>query len=259
MADIGSTLRDTRIRNKIDIGSVEQSTKIRAKYLRALENEEWAVLPGPTYVKSFLRTYAEFLGLDPYLLIEEYNARFEEPEELEVPAFSREQPVRDRVNRVGPPSRATAVVILIVALLGFLLFLGLTGGDDGSKTDNNDPQRSARRAQPASSTAKPKPSAAPKPAGDKVRVKLLPTRDVWVCLVNAKGDTPIAGQTLAAGDAKGPFSSKRFRLTVGNGGGDFAVNGRKRNVPETARPLGYSVTPAGVESLPESQQPTCGA
>ena len=56
MADIGSLLRETRIRNKIDITTVEDATKIRAKYLRALENEEWALLPGPTYVKTFLRT-----------------------------------------------------------------------------------------------------------------------------------------------------------------------------------------------------------
>ena len=84
MADIGSLLRETRIRNKIDITTVEEATKIRAKYLRALENEEWVVLPGPTYVKTFLRTYAQFLGLDPHLLVDEYSARFEEPEDLEV-------------------------------------------------------------------------------------------------------------------------------------------------------------------------------
>ena len=77
MADIGSTLRETRIREKIDITTVEEATKIRAKYLRALENEEWGVLPGPAYVKSFLRTYAEFLGLDAHMLVEEYRARFE--------------------------------------------------------------------------------------------------------------------------------------------------------------------------------------
>ena len=88
MADIGSLLRETRIRNKIDITTVEEATKIRAKYLRALENEEWILLPGPTYVKTFLRTYAQFLGLDPHLLVEEYSARFEEPEELEVAAFT---------------------------------------------------------------------------------------------------------------------------------------------------------------------------
>ena len=111
MADIGSLLRETRIRNKIDITTVEEATKIRAKYLRALENEEWILLPGPTYVKTFLRTYAQFLGLDPHLLVEEYSARFEEPEELEVAAFTpkrrlpRAHAAAWALRRAGSPSR----------------------------------------------------------------------------------------------------------------------------------------------------------
>ena len=45
-----------------------ESTKIRAKYLRALENEEFGLLPGPTFVQTFLRTYADYLGRDAQLL-----------------------------------------------------------------------------------------------------------------------------------------------------------------------------------------------
>ena len=68
------------MRQHVNIEDLEQSTKIRAKYLRALENEEFGLLPGPTYVKSFLRTYAEKLGLDPHVLVEEFRAQYEEPE-----------------------------------------------------------------------------------------------------------------------------------------------------------------------------------
>ena len=82
---------------------------------------------------------------------------------------------------------------------------------------------------------------------------------MWVCLVNAKGQRKIDAQVLAAGQSRGPFRSKRFLVTVGNGGGDLVVNGRKRNVPETSKPVGYSITTAGVKSLPESRQPGCGA
>jgi len=57
------------MRARIDISELEAETKIRAKYLRALENEEWDLLPGPTYVKSFLRSYADALGLDGRLLV----------------------------------------------------------------------------------------------------------------------------------------------------------------------------------------------
>src|SRR5215216_3773902 len=74
---IGDRLREARMRQKIDIADVETATKIRAKYLRALENEEFGLLPGNTFVKTFLRTYAEHLGLDPQLLLEEYRAEYE--------------------------------------------------------------------------------------------------------------------------------------------------------------------------------------
>src|SRR5215210_1395768 len=147
MADIGSTLRETRIRKKIDITTVETATKIRAKYLRAIENEEWGVLPGPTYVKTFLRTYAQYLGLDAHLLVDEYATRFEEPEELELPAFSREQRMRTRVRRVGPPSRLTAAGVIALAIIAFLLVLGLTAGDDSNNGSGDRSRRAAKGAE----------------------------------------------------------------------------------------------------------------
>src|SRR3954465_6027122 len=79
MPEIGQTLRETRTRNRVDITEVEAGTKIRAKYLRALENEEWDLLPGPTFVKTFLRTYADYLGLDARMLVEESRLLYERP------------------------------------------------------------------------------------------------------------------------------------------------------------------------------------
>src|SRR6185369_10727914 len=79
MPEIGETLREARMRRRIDMTEVETATKIRGKYLRALENEEWSLLPGPTFVKTFLRTYAEYLGLDARSLVEEYRQRYETP------------------------------------------------------------------------------------------------------------------------------------------------------------------------------------
>src|SRR2546422_11383221 len=81
MPEIGATLREARMRARIDVSEIEAQTKIRAKYLRALENEEWGLLPGPTFVKSFLRTYAQALGLDGKALVEEYRLHHETPSE----------------------------------------------------------------------------------------------------------------------------------------------------------------------------------
>jgi cytoskeleton protein RodZ len=257
MAEIGSTLRETRIRKKIDITTVEAATKIRAKYLRAIENEEWSVLPGPTYVKTFLRTYAQYLGLDAHLLVDEYAARFEEPEELELPAFSREQRIRTRVRRVGPPSRLAAAGAVLLAIVVFLLVLGLTAGDDskdGSAGRSGETAKDADRAKQRKATAAP----APTPSAGKVKLEVVASRPVWVCVVDARERPRVDAQTLAAGAREGPFTSASFKVTVGNGGGDLRINGKLRDTPDRAEPIGYVVKPSGADILPASQAPTCG-
>src|SRR5689334_19900253 len=120
------------MRQKIDIAEVETATKIRAKYLRALENEEFGLLPGTTFVKTFMRTYAEYLGLDAQLLIEEYRVDYEPRGEGDQPMVSRpsrrqQERRRPRASR-GPPGPGTAIVVVMVVVLAILVILGLTGG-----------------------------------------------------------------------------------------------------------------------------------
>src|SRR3954467_10586875 len=95
MFEIGNSLREARLRQSLDFPEIEQGTKIRAKYLRALEDEQFDVLPAQTYVKGFLRSYAEYLGLDGQLYVDEYNSRFVAGEEEEPPAR--------RPRRSAPP------------------------------------------------------------------------------------------------------------------------------------------------------------
>ena len=130
MPEIGATLREARMRERIDVSEIEAQTKIRAKYLRALENEEWGLLPGPTFVKSFLRTYAQALGLDGKALVEEYRLHHESPSEamLEpIVSSSRRNRPRGRPGRSGGdagPSRGyIAAVGAIVAIIIVLIVL----------------------------------------------------------------------------------------------------------------------------------------
>src|SRR2546430_5062796 len=116
MADIGTTLREARIRARIDISEVEARTKIRAKYLRAIENEEWDLLPGPVYVKSFLRTYGEFLGLDSRQLVDEYKRRYERPSDQDLrPITSRSRDRERERRRRRPRLGGGAAVVLVLA------------------------------------------------------------------------------------------------------------------------------------------------
>lgn len=115
---------------KIDVHEVEESTKIRAKYLRALENEEYNLLPGQAYVKSFLRTYADYLGLDSRGLIDLYKQSGDGREEEHSPFGVR---VDQRGSSAGAGAKrrwiALAIVVLCVVLVLFLI--GTFGGGGG--------------------------------------------------------------------------------------------------------------------------------
>src|SRR5213596_3602956 len=110
MPDIGETLRDARMRARIDVSEIEARTKIRAKYLRALENEEWGLLPGPTFVKSFLRTYADYLGLDSRLLLEQWKRSNERVTEAELPPLAPRGSSSGR-SAPRPPGRWRGIVL----------------------------------------------------------------------------------------------------------------------------------------------------
>jgi hypothetical protein len=118
--DIGSSLREARLRQELDFPALEERTKIRPKYLRALEDERFDILPAPTYVKGFLRSYAEALGLDGQPFVDEYNSRFAVGEdELVVRATRRvAAPRRDRQVR---ESRMAVVALVAIAILTALV------------------------------------------------------------------------------------------------------------------------------------------
>jgi hypothetical protein len=97
--EIGNSLREVRLRKELDFPELEQGTKIRAKYLRALEDENFEVLPAATYVKGFLRTYADYLGLDGQLYVDEYTVRYGSGDEVLERRVRGSAPPRQRQRR----------------------------------------------------------------------------------------------------------------------------------------------------------------
>jgi hypothetical protein len=121
--EIGNSLREARLRQGLEISRIEAETKIRGKYLRALEEEQFDVLPGDTYVKGFLRTYADYLGLDGQLYLDEYNSRFAAVEEL---PFAQSATPRKRQRR-RVESNLVVVALAAIVAVTVLLVVGLSG------------------------------------------------------------------------------------------------------------------------------------
>jgi hypothetical protein len=250
MPEIGETLREARMRAKIDVSEVEARTKIRAKYLRALENEEWGLLPGPTFVRSFLRTYADYLGLDSKLLVEEYRLRHEHPSELDLAPITPNLGPERRRARFSPPrlSRGWVVGLSVLAIIALLIVIGSVGGgkSDQAKVAT---QSTTRKAQPA--------RRAPAPPPTLVRLKLLPTDPVYVCLVDSSGRRLIDGQTVDPSSPPPTFKAKRLSVLFGHGPQVMRVNGQAVQIRSSSNPIGYEITPTSRRELPQSRLPTC--
>jgi cytoskeletal protein RodZ len=114
MFAIGDSLREARARRGLSSAEVQKGIRIRERYLTALEEERWELLPGEAYTKGFLRTYAEFLGLDGNLYIEEYNAQIADHDEPLVPQTLA--PVH--MQRRGVMRTLLAIFVVAAAVAG---------------------------------------------------------------------------------------------------------------------------------------------
>jgi hypothetical protein len=251
MAEIGSTLREARMRARIDISEVEARTKIRAKYLRAIENEEWDLLPGPIYVKSFLRTYGDYLGLDSRLLIDDFKRRYERPSDNEMRPIATLHRERERAAR-GPLLPPWAIIAgILVVVVGALYVIGSLGGG-GSHATAPTATRPAVRHRHATTHHRSAP-AAPRNAS----LRLVPTGTVYVCLVDGTGRKLINQQTFSAGQSVPVQHAAKLLLTLGNNAAQVRANGHAIPVAASTRAIRMLITPTGERSIALNAAPTC--
>jgi len=249
------------MRERIDMSEVEAQTKIRAKYLRAIENEEWDLLPGPIYAKSFLRTYSDYLGLDSRMLLDEFKRRYEGPSEHEARPMgrvaARDRP-RDRdrdrrPRRVRAPSWAPIGVVVIL-ILAILYVVGSLPGSSSSPSTTGTTVPAHSRARHRTTT---KPKLTPAPPAN-VTLKLVPTGAVYVCLVNGHGTKLINEQTFNVGEPIPTQTAHKLLLTLGNASVQMKVNGKTVPVAPSATAIRLLIVPgAPVRHIPDSQTPTC--
>jgi cytoskeleton protein RodZ len=135
MFEIGGSLREARLKRNLTPADVQKAIRIRDRYLQALEEERWELLPGDAYVKGFLRTYADYLGLDGNLYVDEYNNRFARPDEPQlVPErFERRTPLGG-VGFLRPLVIIGAIVAVVAAVAAWQLSGSSSGGKRGAGT-----------------------------------------------------------------------------------------------------------------------------
>jgi cytoskeleton protein RodZ len=247
--EIGNSLREARLRQNLDFGSVEAGTKIRSKYVEALETERFEVLPGETYVKGFLRTYAEYLGLDGQLYVDEFNSRFASADETLAPASPSR--VRRERHRVGDSNFVVVALAAIVAVtILVVVAFGFGNGDPPA-----DPSISPRTTEssPSASTSPTTTGTTKKPRAKAKVVRLVLTAvggDCWLSVRagGARGEQIYTG-TLEQGQRL-PVTRKRIWLQLGQPAAlKVTLNGfRVSNFP-TASGAIVVVTRSGVRQV----------
>jgi hypothetical protein len=252
-SQVGPILREARKHRELGIAEVEAATKIRARYLRAIESEEWDVLPGGVYTRGFIRTYAALLGLDGERLAADYRAGVEAG-----PTSPRGAPAEPSRAGSAPPGptrpgnrRAPLGWLAVAAVVGIaaIAIIVLPDGDGGPTKPSR--QRAAKNGDGQSEASK-------QPIAAGVSVRLAASAEVWVCVLDAKGQHLVNGQILEAGAEEGPFRSGSFTVSFGNGEVSMLIDGKEAKIPATSSPVGYSIDAAGaLTELGEAERPTC--
>ena len=243
------------MRARIDMTEVEMRTKIRAKYLRALENEEWDLLPGPVYVKSFLRTYGDYLGLDSRMLVDDYKRRFERLSDHElrpIAALSRD---RERAAR-GPLLPPWAIIGGVLLVLVVALYIVGTANKSGSPAQTVTHKATQPPAKPHRRGVTRRKAA---PIPTTARVELAATGTVYVCEVTGDGRKPIHGLIYSTGQKIPTVTAPKVLLTLGNASVHLRVNGTLVPVAPSSSAIRYLIGPGtpSVRKIALSATPKC--
>jgi cytoskeleton protein RodZ len=223
---IGSSLRDARTRRGLELSQVERDTRIRPRYLQALEDERFDLLPGEAYAKGFLRTYADFLGLEGERFVDEYNSRFPVSEEPPNVKLARVKPRRSLLD-------ARYVALPFAVLVGLIAWQ-LTRSSGGQHHVAHAPPPPTTMPAAASHVPSTTPAApASQPAA--ARLVLAATNGpCWLSVrLGAGTGRLLYERTLEPGQTV-HFSGKRLWIRIGAPWNlSASVNGKAVTLPST--------------------------
>lgn len=260
---IGAVLREARERAGLELRDVSDRTKIRLRYLGAIEDEHWDDLPSAAYAKGFLRTYAQLLGLDADALVDEFRRQVEGGGGET--AYPLGEQVLERRRRPGERSgrevpRWLVAAGLIAAVLAGLVAVGLLSADDESEPARDRERPAAAGGGGDGASRDGGDGAATRPRGT-VSLRLRAREPVEVCLVGGGGEALIDRQVLAEG-TEDEFRRRRFELRFPAGFEpgqvDVEIAGKPRRLPRANGPAAYEiVAPKRVEAVEPPAKEDC--
>lgn len=227
MAGEGQILRNAREQKGWDIAKAEDVTKIRIRYLEALEQENYRILPGTTYVKGFLRTYAKHLGLNSEELVSLYKAS--EVIELQPKLESNTRTPRKTPQWLKPAALAVTGILALFIMIG-IATLSKPEGKPNSPDLTPLPsapqtaQQIEPNTQPQAPAQNPQSVIAAETEG--LIAQFVFTQPVWI-VVKVDGQPALEG-TFTQGMTKELKAKEQIELvTVGNAGGVLVtLNGK---------------------------------
>jgi cytoskeleton protein RodZ len=245
MFEIGSTLREARVRPKLTLQQVEEETKIRVKYIQAMENEDFDVLPSPTYVKGFLRTYSEYLGLDSRMILDEYRSRYMPQEEIE--PFSGSSAL-GRPHRPRRRSNLAFIAVAALLVLALVWILGRTGEDQGAGAPPPIPAvTSTQSPSPVVSTSPTKAAI----ANRRAQLVVIADGSCWLAVRKGSATGAVVYEgTLAPGTTERFRDPRALYVRFGNPSAvRVKVNGKPARALDSRGPSSYVVTRKGMTKL----------
>jgi cytoskeleton protein RodZ len=246
---LGQLLRQERELRDIPLDRIEEATRIRAAQLRAIEDDRLEALPAEAYARGFVRTYAEYLGLNGDDVVAIFNEQWNRSARREEPA-PPQTPVS--VARSAPTGLFSLWVGLACLLLaGSAVLYLLTGGSSGGHATPPSPTSHTRATSSVTTptigaTQSPPPA---QPAG----VRMTVTAAQGSCWLEARRGSAsgalLVERTLAPGQAV-HLHGRRVWLRLGDPTSvQLRVNGRTLERDYPAQPIDLLVTPHGATQL----------
>ena len=236
MPALGERFRAAREARGLTLSDVAEHIRIRSVYLAAIEDESWASIGAPVYIRGFLRTYARFLGLDPEEVVAEFNGAASAPP-APIPSAPGSPPKTSYLADEQAPARGLSPLIWMASLVAVVLIAvvvfneaTLHARQTAAALPSNSPIASpaaSATALAAATTASPDASDSPDASGSPGGLNTLEVRfsaPSWL-RVTVDGSVSMEG-TFPAGTVR-QFHGKIATLRIGNAGGvEIIVDGK---------------------------------